>query len=243
LRKLIVAFGLIFICIGTALMYNYNTKELGVATKVVAAQSNSWSVNSALNKDDNVEIRVTPPTDWETGRFDDMYLEGENVPRPVLHTYVTISPLQGNSTLFEVNWTLFANFSGLKVWPPIFLLQKISPSNLTRVSVPDLKTDCLNTTVWYIGMNGFSAAGGTVEFTSVYTISVGDLYPSRTTPPSRIEIVRRTLQITYPNSFFLPTGAVVVVAGVIVTFFGLRAQPKKFRSKRNRHALQKKANR
>jgi hypothetical protein len=77
------------------------------------------------------------------------------------------------------------------------------------------------------------AVGGIIPFNGEYTarVTVG---PGRESePPSFLGFFHDVMQTKtqYPNSYFLPTGAAMVVIGGIVSFFGLKTgtRPRKVR--------------
>lgn len=236
MKKLIVAFGLILICIGIILISRSNDEEPKMGYESVTRGENVWSVLGELKKDDKITIEITPPTEWSEGAFDEVYAGEEQ--RGVLHVLVNISSPQANPTLFIVDYTP-VEWKGAyiaTIWN-ISLVQGSVDSGWDITYVPDLENDSLDTWSVYDDKADpphFFGVGGTVEYNGSFNVTVGHIYPSRTTAPTVLEIFRGKPETIYPYSSFLPIGAATVVAGASITFFGLRTKQKKFFSKRKR---------
>jgi hypothetical protein len=145
-----------------------------------------------------------------------------------MYVFIDIVDPYENTTTFVVELAAVESGSGLR---RLFVWDKYALTN--------------GTIDWHSMLDDkgrLKAVGGIIPFNGTYTarVSVG---PDRDNePPSLLGFFHDVMETKtqYPNSYFLPTGAAMVVIGGTVSFFGLKTgtRPRKVRY-RNTHKNRK----
>jgi hypothetical protein len=207
-RDVLTIFGAIFILTGfISMRYSNSPSEIRANVPVVAVDG-KWSASGYFAKGENMLVNIYQGGDWYTGQFDPP-IYSSDPQNGFLFLDVNITDPTGNITGYEVKYTPRSNLQ-----PPITLWS----INVTRHAEAGL-----NTTSFYNEVkNSYKGMGGITEYNGTYTVDLGNLYPPREEPPSRIEIRKDTTTTEYPYTFLLPTGAAIAAAGVGFLLFAYK---------------------
>ena len=211
LKKRLLAFGLILICIGLVLMSTSNLTQEKATLESVASADDAWSISGTFERDDKMVVIFREANDWGTGFF-----ESEEGGVAVLYVYIHIFDPRNSETRFMVTLTS----SGGPGYG-LFILDILvtETDGLDISSVKDAKTGVI------IGI------GGTVQYNGLYKVMV-DVYPPRQNPPSVLGLYEEKKDArAHPYAFLLPSGAALGVVGTAISLFGLKSEKHRASSK------------
>jgi hypothetical protein len=215
MKKSVFAIGIILILTGVVMASYSNKIEENIQPSIVAYELKNWSVSANLEKDDHILVEIRLPTTWynETAMFEPTE-PGEGPPSGmVLYSTVDIIDPRGNRTRFMITWT------------PVISETTQVPITLTYYNITVLEQDGLDPTVLYRPeSNAYDAVGGIIKESGRYNVTLGNIYPPRTDPPSYLGISKATKTLERPYTSFLPVGVAVGAAGSGFSLFGLKSQ-------------------
>lgn len=176
----------------------------------------TWAISCYLEQGDNVTVEFNEHYNWTNGAFD-IADDGSTL---VMYVFIDIVDPYGNTTTFVVELAVMESGSGLV--RRLFSWNKYVLKN--------------GTIDWHSMLDDegrLEAVGGIIPFNGEYTAKVTVGPDRETEPPSFLGFFHDVMETKtqYPNSYFLPTGAAMVVIGSTMSFFGLKTgtHPKKGR--------------
>ena len=209
LKKWLLAFGLILICIGLVLMSTSSLTQETTTLELVASTNDAWNISDTFERDNRMVVIFREANDWWKGFFESE--EG----MAVLYVYIHIFDPQNNETRFRV--TLTPSQPG---YPGLLILD---------ISVT--RTDGLDTSSVKTAKTGLiTGIGGIVQYNGIYRVVV-DVYPPRLNPPYILELYKEKTEKQYPYMFLFPGGAVIGVVGTALSLFGLKSEKHRVSSK------------
>lgn len=202
MKKWLIAFGVILICIGLVSMSTSNLTQEKTSLESVASTNDAWSISGTFDEDDRMVVIFREAYDWWNGFFEPA--DG----MALLYVQIHIFDPQSNETRFEVALTPSnPGYPGLLIVD----ISVIKNGSLDTSTVKDAKTGLI------------MGIGGIVPQNGVYSVSV-DVYPPRESAPETLELYEEKVERLYPWAFLLPSGAALGVVGTAISVFGLKSE-------------------
>jgi len=219
MRVWFLTVGLIIITAGAVMAISYSLpKAVFADPERVAYVSNSMILTANLTQGDNITLRITQGFDWPTGIFD--VGDGDYANLALLYVAVNITDPRGKNTTFLTLWTPSPQSSATN--PPLVYID-------INVTTNDGGVDPMGGGYNYRpSSNSFLFVGGIANFDGKYAFQVWGIFPGRKDPPSSLDLWKRPQQMitTYPLTFLLPLGFVVVSAGIALAAYSIMSRSK-----------------
>lgn len=197
MRKKLLALGLILLFVGVIFTSSALQSDETVKERedLVKSETFSWQISSHFTQGDKVRLSVAPGQDWRSFKEPPV----EDVPFPHKFVFINITDPNGKDSFFEV---VYAEYEGY-------------------FSLYDVRLVAGN---GFDAQNSSSGIVGYARDTGIYNATVwGTLPPGGGPPTLTFSKMEELLIVTYPYSFLLYPGVVVLVVGAILSVLGARS--------------------
>jgi hypothetical protein len=220
MKKMTLIIGIVALLLGTVLLLPYkartSTVPKAIATRYASAYqgevgNESWTLSCNLTKGDVVWVDYREGYNWTEGYFDPA---DDDTGMAVLYVYINMTPISppGNTTQFLLDTRLWEVSSSQGMGQ-----KKIGWYNLTVEMNGSIDTSPVTNEY-----GKMFEPGGRIPFDGEYQ-AVLWTWPERVVPPSYLAFFHNITMTTYPNSYLLPTGGVIVAFGGALSFVGARS--------------------
>jgi hypothetical protein len=216
-----VIIGLLILVLGIGVLTGYSTARTLIVPKAIAFEwessyagdvSNaSWTLTANLTKDDVVTVDYREAANWTVGQFDEA---DDNTGMAVLWIFLNITPINppGNATEFALDSRLYA--------PPSS--QGEGQERLVWYNATVMANGSIDPSPEISDTGVVFGLGGRIPWDGTYEASLVT-WPDRVSPPSYLAFFHNVTMTDYPNTYLLPTGAVIVALGGTLSLVGVRS--------------------
>jgi len=244
MKNVIVAIGIIFLCLGLIVFSFRNLSQESILDDDFVRKEDEWKISREdFNRGENLSVGFIPGYNWAWPPHQD-HVEIDGI------MFALVKYLFVNVTDFTTgNYTEFMLYLIIPPEPydpgQIRLYPKIQVTHHGALTVEDYPPEIGGIVEhdgkYSVGLELFT------EVTSTHVLNVlpnGSAVWEPIVPPSELRLYRITKEITYPYAFLLAVGPVTMGVGVVAVAWGIRSdKPKtkytktRFHDIRNRRTL------